>query len=137
MSSVDTFKRAMVVGIAGTLAMTFYTFVAGYTHLPHADLRGMLSGFFHLNDVGAWVAYLGMGVAMAYAYHAFFRERMPARSWMRGVAYAFFMWMLVQMVAMPVMGHGFFSGGVMGAMGMFFGMACYGAMVGFLYEQQH
>ena len=135
MSPLDTFKRATVVGIAGTLAMTFYTFVAGYTHLPHADLRGMLSGFFHLNDVGAWVAYLGTGVVLAYAYHNYFRDRMPAHSWMRGVFFAFFAWLFVQVVAMPVMGHGFFSGGVTASVGMFLGMACYGALVGFLYEQ--
>ncbi|EKD41680.1 MAG: hypothetical protein ACD_73C00584G0002 [uncultured bacterium] len=135
MSSLDTLKRAIVVGVAGTLAMTFYTFVAGYTHLPHADMRGMLSGFFHLNDAGAWMAYMVFGVGMAYAYRSFFRDRMPARSWMRGVFYAFFAWLFVQVIAMPVMGHGFFSGSMMTAVGMFLSMMCYGAMVGFLYEQ--
>jgi len=135
MSSIETLKRAVIVGVAGTLAMTFYTFVAGYTHLPHVDVKGMLSGFFNLNDMGSWVAYLGVGVFMAYAYANFFRERMPASSWMRGVFYSFFAWLFMQMIAFPMMGHGFFSGDMMSAIGLFAGMACYGAMVGFLYEQ--
>ncbi len=134
MPTIESFKKAVLVGLVGTLAMTGYTFVASHVNLPRVDLHDMLSGMFHLSAHMAWVVYLALGVFFAYLYHAHFKARMPDTSWKRGMYYAFFLWVAFTVVAMPVMGMGFFGGSFMAALGLFVGLMCYGAIVGVLYE---
>ncbi len=135
MTTLDTIKRASVVGIAGTFAMTMYSFVATHLHLPRYDMHDFIGGLFHLDHATTWLVYLVAGVVFAHLYQTYFKTRMPARAWMRGVVYSLGMWVVMQFVVMPIVGMGFFTGSISAALGALFGLASYGAMVGFLYEQ--
>lgn len=130
-------KKAMFVGVAGTIVMTTYSFVAHYARLPHGDFHSIIAGL--LPQAGAvitWIIYFATGVFFAYIYKAFFLGKLPAHSWMRGVVYAFLIWFFMEVVLMPVMGMGFFPGSLTSAVGLLVGTGFYGATVGYLYDQK-
>jgi hypothetical protein len=132
---MTSFKKAFIAGMAGTVVMTAFSFIAHYVQLPKMEWYGMLASFFHMSTVFGWVMYFAIGIALAYLYGAFFRSVLPAHSWGRGTIYAVILWAVMGMVLMPVFGMGFFYGSMMMAVATFIGMALYGATVGFLYER--
>lgn len=123
-----------MAGFAGTAVMTVFSYLSKYLHLQQTDFHGMITNHFHVGGFMTWVVYFGFGAALAYIYGAYFRHRLPAHSWQRGMIYALVLWGFMHMVMMPVFGMGFFSGSIMGAVAAYFGMALYGGTVGYLYE---
>ena len=135
MFSTEAIKRAALYGVAGTVMMTVFTFVADHLHLPKVDMHDILG---HVLAVGTQVVlliYFAMGAILAFVYKAYFHTHLPNRSWTRGAFYGFFLW-FVAGIAMPVFGMGFFTGSMTTAVGMLIGLAVYGATVGYLYDRK-
>lgn len=124
----------MFIGFAGTVAMTVYSYVAHTVSLPQVDYRSMISNVFPAGEMGTWGIYFAIGIFFAFMYNLFFKDRLPAHSWMRGMFYGFMLWCFMGFVFMPVMGMGFFAGSVSTALGMLLGVVCYGMTVGYMYE---
>ena len=76
-----------------------------------------------------------IGTTLATAYAAFFAERLPGPPVVRGMLFGIAPWLLAQVVVMPMMGAGFFSGSLMAATGSLMGHLVYGAVVGTVYGQ--
>ncbi len=137
MFSVSAFKKALLFGIAGTAVLTAFGYLAGFMNLPHPDYHGMLASWFHMGTLGTWALYVGFGVGLAFVYKAFLSAHLPAHSWKQGLFFGLLLWATVQFVVMPLLGMGFFSGSMLAAVGMLFGDALYGAIVGYLYAHSH
>lgn len=135
MNSLATLKRAMLVGGIATVVMTAYSVIGQQLRLPHADFQGLIAAHLPAGAVGSWIIYFGIGVFFAYLYRNFFRDRLPAHGFMRGVIYAFFLWMVMGFMVMPMMGMGLFSGSLHAAAGALFAMCAYGATVGYFYRE--
>lgn len=135
MFNMAAFKKAVFIGVVGTVMMTVYSFVADYFHLPQGDYHGLIARLFHASVLGTWAVYFAAGVAFAYCYRAFFHDRLPAHSWMRGLFFGMGLWMFMGLVLMPYMGMGFFAGSMTTAVGLFMGMAFYGGTVGYMYDR--
>ena len=133
--NISSLKKALVAGVAGTVIMTIFAHISQYIHLPRFDFHGLLSAHLGTGGTASWVALFAFGVALAYAYGAYFRTRLPAHSWSRGIVYAAILWAVMEAVLMPVLGMGFFSGSIATAVAAFAGMALYGATVGYMYER--
>jgi hypothetical protein len=129
-----SFKKAFIAGLAGTAVMTLFAFVSGYFHLPKFDYQGMIASFLPMGSAVAWAVYFLIGIALAYVYGAFFRSRLPASSWGRGMIYALILWGAAGLILMPIMGMSFFYGSITVAVATLIGMELYGATVGYLYE---
>ena len=135
MFSLDALKKAFLFGVAGTVVMTAYSYLAGFVNLPHPDYHAMIHNLFATGTAGSWLVYFVMGVALAYVYKAFLAAHLPAHSWQKGLFFGAMIWAAAQFIVMPALGMGFFSGSIMAAFGMLVGNALYGAMVGYLYDQ--
>ena len=133
--NADAIKKAVMFGAAGTVAMTVFTTISHYINLPKVDFHGLIAGYVHYGTVSVWVATFAVGAAFAYLYKAYFRDRLPTHSWMRGVVYAFVLWGAMGL-AMPLFGMGFFAGSITMAFSMLIGICFYGATVGYLYEMK-
>lgn len=131
--NTEAIKRAVLFGIAGTVAMTVFSYIAQSIHLPKIDVHDMINGVIHMGTAAVWIVYFVVGVVFAYLYKAYFQAKLPTHSWIRGVFYAFFLWAVMGLV-MPFFGMGFFTGEATTAMGMLLGFSAYGATVGYLYE---
>lgn len=133
--SVSLLKRVVLVGIVATVIMTGFSMISQSLSLPSVDFRGMIARHVPTGMLGSWVLCFGIGVFLTYLYVQVFRHRLPAHSWMRGVMYAIFLWMVMGLLFMPLMGMGLFSGSLHAAIGAFMAMATYGATVGYFYRE--
>lgn len=127
-------KRAVFAGVLGTVAMTIVaTFGAPMMGLPKMDIPGMLASQMGGAIVLGWLAHFMVGTILAVGY-ALFQGRLPGPAVLRGALYGLAPWLMAQVVVMPMMGMGFFSGAFAPAFGSLIGHIIYGAVVGVTYS---
>jgi len=133
--------RAILGGFTGTLAITFLMYVgAPMMGLPKMDIAAMLGSM-----LGGWA----MGMAMhfingtlifplIYAYLLF--GRLPGSPYLKGILWGVTLWILAQLIVMPMMGAGVFglkAAGMMSAVGSLMGHVIYGALLGWIGGDAH
>ncbi len=134
MHSHPTFSRAVLGGLAGTAAMSAMMYFVAPVMGLHMDIAAMLGSMLG----GSWAAGLMMHVAngvlifpASYAFAVY--NRLPGSPAIRGTAWGVALWLVAQVMVMPMMGGGLFSssmGGVMAAMGSLVGHVLYGSLLG-------
>ncbi len=122
--------KIMLAGVAGTAVMTMVgLFVAPMMGLAPMNPATMLASVMGGSTALGWMAHLMIGVILAFGY-ALVASRLPGPAVVRGAIYAIAPWLMAQLMVMPMMGMGFFSGSAMVAMGSLIGHMMYGAVVG-------
>lgn len=128
------FSRAVAGGFVGTLAMSgMMYFVAPMMGL-HMDIAAMLGSVLG----GSWTAGLIMHfVNGSLIFPAIFTfvlfGVLPGSPIVKGMLWGAGLWLMAQLVVMPMMGAGLFSanaGGMMAAMGSLVGHLLYGSLLG-------
>ncbi len=126
--------RTMVGGLVGTVAMTGVMYGVAPMMGVHMDIAAMLGSMFG----GSWAIGLAMhlmigSVVFPLTYAFLLRGRLPGPDAARGIAFGAGLWLVAQVVVMPMMGAGVFSanaGGLAAAMGSLVGHVLYGAALG-------
>jgi len=135
--------RAAVAGVLGTVAMTALFVLEPLAGLPTMGEGGILSTVMsatvaHLpvGVVGGWVVHFAVGIALALVYAALARGRLPGGPVVRGALYGALVFLVAQLVIMPLVGGGVFSNGHVGRlMGSLAGHLLYGGVVGVVVGQ--
>ncbi|HUY90090.1 MAG TPA: DUF6789 family protein [Pirellulales bacterium] len=128
-------SRSILGGAAGTAAITLMMyFVAPVMTGRAMDIARLLGSMLG----GSWLAGMAMHVMLGtivfplvYAFVIY--DVLPGGPVLKGIAWGATLWLLAQVVVMPMMGAGLFSanaGGPMAAMGSLMGHAIYGALLG-------
>ena len=132
---MDSFhgKRAVFAGAIGTLAMTALLIAAPRMGLPPMNIGAMLGSVMGGSLVIGWMAHFVIGVVLALVYGLLFANRLPGPGFVRGAIYGIVPWLMAQVVVMPMMGAGLFSGSFVGAAGSLMGHLIYGAVLGAIY----
>ncbi len=127
--------KAVLGGLVGTILITLMMyFVAPVMMGQPMDVAAMLGSMLG----NSWA----MGMAMhfvngtiifplIYAFLLF--QFLPGSPWLKGLTWGVILWLLAQIVVMPMMGGGLFSsqmGGIMAAIGSLLGHIVYGAALG-------
>ena len=128
------FARAVAGGFAGTLAMTMMMYGVAPMMGLHMDIAAMLGSMLG----GSWTAGLIMHfVNGSIIFPAIFTfvlyRRLPGSSIARGTVWGVALWLMAQLIVMPMMGAGVFSsqmGGMMAAAGSLVGHLLYGSLLG-------
>ena len=134
-------NRAAVAGVIGTVAMTVLFFLEPLIGLPRMAEGGILSTVMsatvaHLpvGFAGGWVVHFTVGIALALLYAAVAATRMPGAPALRGALYGALVFLGAQLVVMPLVGAGIFSGGQPARLlGSLAGHFVYGSVVGWYY----
>lgn len=127
-------KKAVFAGVLGTVAMTIVaTSGAPMMGLPKMDIPGMLAGQMGGATLLGWMAHFMVGTILALGY-ALVQGRLPGPAILRGALYGLAPWLMAQVVVMPMMGMGLFSGAFAPAFGSLIGHLVYGAIVGAVYS---
>ena len=87
-----------------------------------------------------WMAHFVMGLMLTVGYALVFVGRLPGPYPVRGMIFSLVPWLMAQVVVMPMMGSGFFSGSMLAAGGSLMGHLVFGAVVGAVYgsgEHKH
>lgn len=135
--------RAILAGFIATLAMTMVMYVAPMMGMPKMDLAAMLGSMMSKQMPapmsGAWLMGMMMHFVngtiifpLIYAYLLY--PILPGAAWLKGVLWALVLWLISQVMVMPMMGMGVFSANapqaMMTVMGSLMGHVIYGAVLG-------
>lgn len=134
MDTHPTLSRAMLGGFVGTLAMTAMMYVVAPMMGLNMDIAAMLGSMLG----GSWAAGMMMhfvnGTVIFPAIYAYaLYSHLPGSAAIKGTTWGVVLWLLAQVVVMPMMGAGLFSsamGGMMAVMGSLVGHILYGSLLG-------
>jgi uncharacterized membrane protein YagU involved in acid resistance len=134
-------SRAAVAGLLGTAAMTALLLVEPSIGLPKIAMGQVLSTSLGLTtahlSIGpalGWVLHFCVGMALAVIYAAAFDRRLPGSAVVRGMLYGALVFVVAQVVFMPLVGGGIFSRGDSELLaGSLLGHLLYGGIVGWTY----
>ncbi|HUY90095.1 MAG TPA: DUF6789 family protein [Pirellulales bacterium] len=126
--------RSVLGGFLGTVAMTMMMYFLAPKMLGHPmDIAKMLGSMLG----GNWWAGMAMhfinGTLIFPLIYAYFLYRvLPGGPAVKGTVWGVVLWLLAQVVVMPLIGAGFFSGSTMAAMSSCIGHVVYGGLLGWV-----
>jgi uncharacterized membrane protein YagU involved in acid resistance len=134
-------SRAAVAGLLGTAAMTALLLVEPSIGLPKIAMGQVLSTSLGLTtahlSIGpalGWALHFLIGMALAVTYAAAFDRRLPGTGVVRGLTFGILVFVVAQVVFMPLVGGGIFSRGDSELLaGSLLGHLLYGGVVGWTY----
>lgn len=142
MKNLINLKSAIISGIAATVAMTMFTFMAPLMGIK-MNIPEMLASTMGLPVVFGWIAHFMVGIILALIYSAIYLNLTESKSSIKsGVIFSLFPWLMAQIIVMPMMHlingmsfiSGIFSGSIILAMASLTGHIVYGAVLGMLYN---
>ena len=133
--------RALVAGLVATAAMTALLLVEPSVGLPKIAIGQVLSSALGLASArlggGAllgWIIHFLVGMLLALLYAAVFYRRLPGGPLARGLIYGGLVFVMAQVLFMPLVGGGLFSRGDGQLLaGSLLGHLVYGGLVGWIY----
>lgn len=136
--------RAIPAGLIGTAAMTALLLVEPSVGLPEIAIGQILStalglapAYLTIGPAVGWSIHFLVGIAFALVYANVFDKRLPGRALVRGAIYGILVFVLAQLVFMPLVGGGVFSRGDSQMIaGSLLGHLVYGGVVGWIYGLQ-
>lgn len=134
MSTGPSFSRALFGGVVGTAAMTAMMYFVAPMMGLHMDIAAMLGSMLGNSWSAGMMMHILNGVVIFPAIYAFvLYNRLPGSAVVKGTTWGVVLWLVAQVVVMPMMGGGLFSsamGGMMAAMGSLVGHVLYGGLLG-------
>ena len=139
-------SRALLAGFVATLVMTMMMYAAPLMGMPKMDIAAMLGSLLNGGQMpapmsGPWL--MGMVLhfvngtvifPLIYAYLLY--GILPGSKWVKGMLWGVILWLIAQVMVMPMMGMGLFSSKTpqpaMAVMGSLMGHLLYGAILGAL-----
>jgi len=125
--------KAIVAGIMGTAAMTMLMLLAPKMGMPPMNIGAMLGSVMGGSVILGWAAHFMIGTVLAVSYAAVFAGRLPGAPAVRGAIFSLLPWLMAQLVVMPMMGLGLFSGSMLAAGGSLMGHLLFGVVAGLVY----
>ena len=128
------FGRAALGGFVGMLAMTAMMYMVAPMMGLHMDIAAMLGKALGVGWAAGLVMHFVNGTLIFPAVYAFVvASSLPGGPVVKGTMWGVILWLIAQLVVMPMMGAGVFSsemGGMMAAGGSLVGHLLYGALLG-------
>jgi hypothetical protein len=127
-------SRSILGGFIGTVAITMMMYVVAPMMLGHPmDIAKMLGSMLGDNWWAGMVMHFVNGTVIFSLIYAFLLYgALPGGPAVKGISWGVALWLLAQVVVMPMMGAGFFSGSAMAAMGSLIGHIAYGWLLGWI-----
>jgi hypothetical protein len=127
-------SRSLLGGVVGTVAITMMMYLVAPMMLGHPmDIAKMLGSMLGDKWWAGMVMHVANGTVIFPLIYAFLLYGvLPGSPAVKGITWGVVLWFLAQVVVMPMMGAGFFSGSVMAAMGSMIGHVAYGWLLGWI-----
>ena len=133
-------NKAIIAGVAATAVMSLVAmFVAPMMGMPKMDFGTMLgtnNPMMAMPYAAGWMIHFVLGIIMAIVYAKFLFGKLPGNGILQGIIYGLILFVLAQVLVVPMMGNGVFSGGNMQMiMGSLIGHIVFGAVLGAVYSK--
>lgn len=129
-----TLGKAILGGAIGTALMTGMMYMVAPMMGLHMDIAAMLGSMMGGNWAAGMAAHLMLGTVVFPAlYTLVLFAKLPGAPVVRGATWGVGLWLMAQLIVMPMMGAGVFSsnaGGMMAAAGSLMGHLLYGGALG-------
>jgi uncharacterized membrane protein YagU involved in acid resistance len=133
--------RAAAAGLIGTGVMTALLLVEPSVGLPKIAMGqvlstslGLASAHLTIGPALGWILHFIVGMLLGLVYAAVFDRRLPGPPLTRGLLYGILVFVVAQLVFMPLVGGGVFSRGDVELLaGSLFGHLVYGGLTGWIY----
>ena len=133
--------RAAAAGLVGTGVMTALLLVEPSVGLPKIAMGqvlstslGLASAHLAIGPALGWVIHFVIGILLALIYAGVFDRRLPGTPLTRGMLYGTVVFVVAQLVFMPLVGGGVFSRGDVELLsGSLLGHLVYGGLIGWIY----
>jgi uncharacterized membrane protein YagU involved in acid resistance len=133
--------RAAAAGLVGTGVMTALLLVEPSVGLPKIAMGqvlstwlGLVSAHLTVGPALGWIMHFLIGMLLALVYAAVFDRRLPGTPLTRGMLYGVLVFVVAQLVFMPLVGGGVFSHGDVELLaGSLLGHLVYGGLTGWIY----
>src|SRR5580765_4321212 len=133
--------RAAAAGLVGTGVMTALLLVEPSVGLPKIAMGqvlstslGLASAHLAIGPALGWVIHFVIGILLALIYAGVFDRRLPGTPLTRGMLYGTLVFVVAQLVFMPLVGGGVFSRGDVELLtGSLLGHLVYGGLIGWIY----
>ncbi|MCW8805349.1 MAG: DUF1440 domain-containing protein [Ignavibacteriaceae bacterium] len=144
MKSRFSIQSVLIAGIAGTAAMTLFTYMAPLMGFE-MNIPGMLAGTMKTPIIFGWITHFMIGIVLAFGYAVIFLPMSKKEgSWKSGAIFGLIPWLMAQIMVMPMMMalnggsfvNGLFSGSIMMAMASLVGHLIFGAVLGRIYKPE-
>ena len=126
--------RAILGGFVGTLALTFMMYkVAPMMGMMKMDIAGMLGQMLGGWAMGMAVHFVNGTIIFPLIYASLLYRFLPGPPVVKGLVWGVVLWLIAQLMVMPIMGAGFFSmkaGGMMAPIASLVGHLVYGSLLG-------
>jgi uncharacterized protein DUF6789 len=126
--------KTIAGGFAGTVVMTMMMYLAAPMMGLNMDIAAMLGGMLGIGWTGGMLMHFINGTIIFPLIYAFaLYSRLPGSPAVRGTTWGVILWLIAQVLVMPMMGGGMFSsamGGMMAAAGSLVGHVLYGVLLG-------
>lgn len=137
--------RAAAAGLIATGVMTALLLVEPSIGLPKIAIGqilssslGLASAHLAIGPALGWLIHFAVGIVLALIYAGAVRQRLPGAPLGRGVLYGLLVFLVAQLVFMPLVGAGVFSNGDLQLIGgSLLGHVVYGGLVGWIYGEAH
>jgi uncharacterized membrane protein YagU involved in acid resistance len=135
--------RAAAAGLVATGFMTALLLVEPSIGLPRIAIGqvlstslGLASAHLSIGPALGWVIHFVIGMVLALIYAAVFADRLPGRPLGRGMIYGVLVFVVAQLLFMPLVGGGVFSRGSAPLLaGSLLGHLVYGGLTGWIYGE--
>lgn len=139
---MNTF-RAAAAGLVGTGVMSALLLVEPSVGLPKVAMGqvlstslGLTSAHLTIGPAVGWVLHFLIGMVLGLVYAAYFDRRLPGPALARGVLYGILVFVVAQLVFMPLVGGGVFSHGDLELVaGSLLAHLVYGGLTGWIYGE--
>ena len=129
-------SRVFLGGFAATLAITTMMYLIAPMMGLSMDIAAMLGSMLGGYWWAGLIMHLMLGAVVFPLVYAFVLYHfLPGNPTLKGITFGVALWLMAQLVVMPMMGAGFFSsnaGGMMAAIGSLMGHLLFGAVLGFV-----
>lgn len=123
--------RAISGGLAGTVVFTLMMKFLAPEMIGHPmDIAAVLGAFTGLGTSAGVVMHFLLGTLGFAIGFVIVGPYLPGPGWLRGVVFMTAIWFLAGLIAMPILGVGFFFGGAKEAIAALFGHVALGAILG-------
>ena len=127
-------SRAVLGGLAGTLVMTGMMYMVAPMMGLHMDVAAMLGSMLGGNwAAGMTMHFVNGSLIFPAIYVYLLYGLLPGSPAVKGTTWGVALWLMAQVIVMPMMGGGFFSsamGGMTAVVGSLVGHVLYGSLLG-------
>ncbi|NOY28031.1 MAG: DUF2938 domain-containing protein [Oligoflexia bacterium] len=127
-------QKAILAGVIATAAMSAVAAMAPLMGMPPMNPAAMLASQMGGSIALGWAAHFMIGIILALAFALVLRSRLPGPAPVKGALFAIAPWLMAQLVMMPMMGMGLFSGSALMAGGSLMGHLVFGSVLGLVYR---